>query len=516
MTHAARSEILIVGAGFSGLIMALEARKQGFRNITILEQAGDIGGTWRDNTYPGVACDIPSHLYSMASHPNPDWSRSYAPGAEIQTYLEDIARRERLYDHCRFGERMTATQWDGSQWQVDTIHAETGEAHHFTAPVLVLALGALHVPLIPRIPGAEGFPGPAFHSARWDHGADLAGKRIAVVGTGASAIQFVPELARQAAHVTVFQRTPPYVLPRVDRPIPPRMRALHRMLPITRRLRRRWLYTLYELRHAVFRGKPRAVHMAMKMWRHGMEAAIRDPKLRADVTPPYRIGCKRILSSNDWYPTLARDNVTVVPAGLSRIEGNRLIAGDGSTTEADVLVWGTGFHVTDALRGLKITGTGGRSLARAWVRGLQAYLGLGVSGFPNLFFLLGPHTGLGHNSVVLMIEAQAAHIARLMKRMRTQGLAAIEPRPEDQAAFEAEMDERLAATVWQSGGCTSWYQDGNGRNPTLWPGTAGEYRRRLARAGLDRYRIVESTVTFTDPVAVAKTPPDTSRDSARP
>ncbi|MGD9863770.1 MAG: flavin-containing monooxygenase [Pseudodonghicola sp.] len=483
MTHDIRSEILIAGAGFSGLIMALEARRQGFSDIVILEKADDIGGTWRDNSYPGVACDIPSHLYSMARHPNPDWSRSYAPGAEIWDYLKAVARDQGLYDLCRFDQALKTARWDGALWRV-----ETDRGDRFAAPVLVMALGALHVPLIPKIPGADSFAGPAFHSARWDHSVDPAGKRVAVVGTGASAIQFVPELARTAAHVTVFQRTPTYVLPRADRPIAPWVRALHRYLPATRALRRRWLYTAYELRHAVFRGRPRAVHMTTRMWRRALEKAIDDPALRADLTPPYRIGCKRILSSNDWYPTLARDNVTVIASGVARIEGDRLIAEDGRTAQADMLVWGTGFHVTDALRGLRITGSGGRSLARAWVRGMQAHLGVGVAGFPNLFFLLGPHSGLGHNSVVLMIEAQAQHIARLLAAMRARGLAAVEPRPEAQQAFVAEMEARLAATVWQTGGCTSWYQDGAGRNPTLWPGTAGEYRKRMARAGAEQYR----------------------------
>ncbi|MDK3018945.1 flavin-containing monooxygenase [Pseudodonghicola flavimaris] len=482
MSDALRCELLIVGAGFSGLIMALEARRQGITDIVILEKASDIGGTWRDNVYPGVACDIPSHLYSMARRPNPDWSRSYAPGPEIQSYLQGVARTDGLYDLCRFGQELSAARWDGRLWQVET---KTGD--RFAAPVLCLALGALHLPLIPKVPGAKSFPGPSFHSARWDQSVDFAGKRVAVIGSGASAVQFLPEVARQAHHVTLFQRSAPYVLPRADRPITPRLRALHRRWPWTRRVRRWWLFHSFEARHMVFRGRPMAVRKAMKMWRRTLEKTIADPQLRADLTPPYRIGCKRILSSNAWYPALARDNVTVIPAGLSRIEGHRLIAETGATAEADVLIWGTGFHVTDALRGLRITGRDGQSLARRWLRGLEAHLGLAVSGFPNLFFLLGPHSGLGHNSVVLMIEAQAEHIARLISAMRENALPAVEPRAEAQEAFETEMDDRLAATVWQAGGCSSWYQDRRGRNTTLWPGTVAEYRKRLARAGLDHY-----------------------------
>ncbi|TDK43832.1 flavin-containing monooxygenase [Antarcticimicrobium luteum] len=485
MPDQTECDILIVGAGFSGLIMALEARRRGFGKIVILEKADDIGGTWRENTYPGVACDIPSHLYSMARHPNPDWSSAYAGGAEIWAYLRRVARDEGLYELCHFEQTLKSARWDGTRWQV-----ETEKGAEYSTRVLVSALGPLHVPRIPKVAGADSFPGPAFHSAGWDHGVDLAGKRVAVVGTGASAIQFVPQIARQAAHVTVFQRTAPYVMPRADGPIAPWMRTLHQRFPLSRALRRWLIYRMFEARHAVFRGRPRAVHMAMEMWRKTMEKSITDPALRKALTPPYRIGCKRILSSNDWYPALTRDNVTVIPSGVAKIEGDRLIAEDGTETRADVLIWGTGFHVTDAMRRMRISGEGGKSLARLWVRGMQAHLGTALAGFPNLFFMLGPHTGLGHNSVVLMAEAQAEHIGRLLEGMRAKGIAAVAPRAEAQEAFEAEMDARLASSVWQTGGCTSWYQDHSGRNPTLWPGTAGEYRKRMARAGLDQYRPV--------------------------
>lgn len=481
--HDRVHDMIILGAGFSGLIMAMEARRRGLTDIVILEKATEIGGTWRENTYPGVACDIPSHLYSIATHPNPDWTGAYAGGAEILDYLRRVAREEGLYAFCRFGQEMTAARWQGDGWQVHTRDGGTWRAR-----VLVSAIGALHVPAIPDIPGADSFPGPAFHSARWDHAADLAGKRIAVVGTGASAVQFVPEIAPEAARVSIFQRTPPYVLPRPDGPIPPWVRRLHRAWPLTRRLRRWAIFRLFELRHATFTGHPRAVRIAMNWWRKALERAIHDPETRTILTPPYRIGCKRILSSNRWYPTLARDNVEVIPSGLARIEGKRLIARDGTAVEADLLIWATGFRVTDALERLSIAGEGGRTLAQAWADGIGAHLGTAVAGFPNLFFLLGPHTGLGHNSVVLMIEAQVAHIGRVLAAARREGLAAICPRETAQRAFIAEIDRRLSATVWQNGGCRSWYQDENGRNPTLWPGTVAEFQRRMARAGLEHYR----------------------------
>ncbi|WP_171123639.1 MULTISPECIES: NAD(P)/FAD-dependent oxidoreductase [unclassified Ruegeria] len=479
------TDMLIVGAGFSGLIMAIEARKRGITKIAILEKADDIGGTWRENTYPGVACDVPSHLYSMATHLNPDWSRAYAGGAEIQAYLQKVAQDEGLYDLCHFHHRLKAARWDGARWQV-----ETHEGQLWSARFLVSAIGALHIPSIPNIPGADSFPGPSFHSAQWNHNVSLTGKRIAVVGTGASAVQFVPEIAKMAAQVTIFQRTAPYVLPRPDGPIAPWVRRLYQRLPILPRLRRKLIYLVFEYRHRVFRGEKGAVNFAMKMWRNSLEKAISDPAQRDMLTPDYQIGCKRILSSNDWYSALARDNVTVVPQGVAAIEGDQIIASDGTRTKADILIWGTGFNVTETVEFLNINGTNGLSLRDAWSDGMKANLGTAIAGFPNFFILLGPHTGLGHNSVVLMIEAQVRHIGRVLDKMNSNGTQTITPDAEKQASFLQEMQDRHVDSVWQAGGCTSWYQDAKGRNTTLWPGTVSEYEKRMARSGIEQYSVV--------------------------
>ena len=364
---------------------------------------------------------------------------------------------------------------------------ETRAGHRWSARFLVSAIGALHIPRMPDIPGADSFPGPSFHSAEWDHDVALTGKRIAVIGTGASAVQFVPEIAKTAAQINIFQRSAPYVLPRPDGPITPWVRRLYRRLPMLPRIRRRLIYTVFEFRHRVFRGDPRAVDFAMKIWRQALESAIPNPQERQKLTPDYRVGCKRILSSNDWYPALARDNVTVVPHGVDRIEVDRITATDGTQVQADVLIWGTGFHVTDAVERLDTTGAEDLSLRDAWADGMQANLGTAIAGFPNFFILLGPHTGLGHNSVVLMIEAQVAHIGRLLSQMQDRQIDAVTPDPTKQAAFTREMQDRHSDSVWQAGGCTSWYQDAAGRNTTLWPGTVSEYRKRMAQSGLEQY-----------------------------
>lgn len=483
-----RADMLIVGAGFSGLIMAMEARRRGVRDVAVLEKADEIGGTWRENTYPGVACDIPSHLYSIEDRPKADWTRVYPPGAEIQAYLKEVCEAEGLGELIRFGRTLRRAEWDAGarRWRVETQEGERWEAR-----ILVSAIGALHVPKAPEIEGLESFAGEQWHSARWRHDVDLTGKRVAVIGTGASAIQFVPEVAKAAGRATVFQRSAPYVVPRPDGPISPRMRRLYAALPPLRAARRRADFWLHEIRHATFTGKPRAVAFAMRMWRRHLEGAIADPELRRRLTPDYRIGCKRILLSNDFYPAMTRENVALVTEPIARVAPEGVVTRDGTLHAADVLIYGTGFHVTDALGALDIRGAGGRPLAEAWAQGMSAHLGMSVAGFPNLFFLLGPHTGLGHNSVVLMIEAQARHLGRLIDGMRGAGLSAVEPKPERQRAFSGEVTERLAGMVWQAGGCASWYQDAQGRNTTLWPGTVREYQRRMAGAGLDEYREAE-------------------------
>ena len=478
------TDVLIVGTGFSGLVMALEILRRDLGSFVMLEKADEIGGTWRDNTYPGAACDIPSHLYSIASEPKADWSTMFAGHAEIEAYLKRVAVKHGLYDHVRFGRTFCRAEWDeaGARWLVATEEGET-----YAAKALVSAVGALHIPAIPNLAGLDRFEGAAFHSAQWDHGFDLAGKRVAVIGTGASAVQFIPEIAPKVARLDVYQRTAPWVLPKADAPFTEKRKALFGRLPGARALFRTWLYGVHEFRHLVFRGNRRMVKLAEGLALKSMRKAVRDPELRDKLRPNYRIGCKRILQSNDYYPALARPNVDVVTDAIAEVRPDAIVTVDGTVRPADAIIFGTGFHTTDSFDRLDIVGRGGVTLRQFWSKGLEANLGTTIAGFPNYFMLLGPNTGLGHNSVVLMIEAQAIYVGRLLKRMRRRKLKAIDVRREAQAAFGREMEERLSSMVWQAGGCRSWYQDENGRNTTLWPGTVTEFRRRLRRAGIEDF-----------------------------
>lgn len=486
-------DVLIVGTGFSGLIMALEVERRRLGSVVLLEKGDDIGGTWRDNTYPGAACDIPSHLYSIAAEPKSDWSRMFAGQAEILDYLRGVARRHGLYERVRFGQSLARAVWDETDlhWRVETEQGET-----FLARVLVSAVGALHIPSIPAFPGDGTFSGPRFHSAQWDHGYELEGKRVAVIGTGASAIQFIPRIAPRVAALAVYQRTPPWVLPKRDHAFPRAVQHAFATVPGLRSAYRSWLYNTYEFRHRVFRGWTPIVALARKAALANMRAAISDRELRAKLTPSYEIGCKRILQANDYYPALARANVEVVTESIARIEPDGIVDGNGIKREADAIIYGTGFHTTDAFDHLEIVGRGGLTLATAWARGLAAHRGTAVAGFPNFFMLLGPNTGLGHNSVVLMIEAQADSVGRLLEAIRRRDVPAIDVRADAQRAWCDEVQARLATTVWQLGGCRSWYQDAHGNNTTLWPGTVTEFRQRLAHAGLEDFDEVDLPISI--------------------
>jgi cation diffusion facilitator CzcD-associated flavoprotein CzcO len=473
-------DVLIVGSGFSGLCLGVRLRQSRQNSFLIIEKGADIGGTWRDNRYPGCACDIPSHLYSLSFAPRNDWSRLYPSQPELWDYLRDITDKYELRSKIRFNTEMQSAKWN----EADALWHVTTNAGVITARVLISAIGALHVPAYPKIRGIETFAGSAFHSANWPAGFDLSGKRVAVIGTGASAAQFIPEIAPKVAKLYVFQRTPPWVMPKFDRPIGRWEKLLFRFLPGYRHAFRFRLYCYYELRALALNGNKRLLKIAEGISRNHLARQIGDPPLRAKLTPYYRMGCKRILISNDYYPTLIRPNVELVIENITEIFGNEIVTSRDRKRAVDVIIYGTGFDVSGSLKRLSVTGRNGTSLSTTWQVEVPSYFGICVSGFPNFFMLLGPNTGLGHNSVVIMIEAQVKYIMRCLDFMRQKHLKTIDVKPDAQTNFFRKIQERLKPTVWQAGGCRSWYQDEKGQNVSIWPGFTFDYRwqtRRVAR-----------------------------------
>jgi cation diffusion facilitator CzcD-associated flavoprotein CzcO len=465
--------VVIVGTGFSGLGMAIQLKKTGRNDFVVLEKAHDVGGTWRDNTYPGCACDIQSHMYSFSFEQNPDWTRSYSPQQEIWDYLRRVTDSYHVREHIRFGTEMTSARWDAEEnrWH---LHARNGD--EYVAQFLVSGIGALHIPQIPELPGLPDFKGETFHSATWNHDYDLRGKRVAVVGTGASSIQFVPQIAPDVESLTLFQRTAPWIMPKPDYAIPAWAKRLFRTVPATQRIYRDVIYWLLESRAMGFNGRPGLMKLAERIAKRHMAKQIKDPELRRKLTPKYTMGCKRVLVSNDYFPTLARDNVQVVTSGVAQVRENSVVATDGTEHEVDAIIFGTGFHVTDAFDYLDVVGLDEANLAKQWQKqGIQTHKGITVSGFPNLFFLLGPNTGLGHNSVVFMIESQIRYVADAIKMVEQNRADALNVRPEVQDDFNDQIQRKLAKGVWSQGGCDSWYLDAMGVNRTVWPGYTWRY-----------------------------------------
>ncbi|WP_260867275.1 NAD(P)/FAD-dependent oxidoreductase [Streptomyces sp. SAJ15] len=484
--------VAVIGSGFGGLGAAVRLRREGITDFVVLERAGSVGGTWRDNTYPGCACDVPSHLYSFSFAPNPGWPRNFSGQPHIRAYLERVADTFGLRPHLRFHTEVRALRWDTEalRWEVGTSRGT------LTADMVVSAAGPLSDPRIPDIPGLDTFPGAVFHSARWDHEVDLRGKRVAMVGTGASAIQIVPAIQPEVARLALFQRTPAWVLPRADRRISEVEQWLHAKVPVTGTLRRGLLWGMRELQVSAFTKRPRQLGFVERLAQRNMARSIKDPELRARLTPSYRIGCKRILLSNDYYPALSRPNVRLIASGLAEVRGSTLVAADGTTTEADALIFGTGFRITDMPLAERVTGARGTTLAEEWRdTGMRALRGGSIAGFPNFMMIIGPNTGLGNSSMILMIEAQLNYLADYMRQLDRlgggpRGRAALDARESAVDAWAAGLQRRMGRTVWNTGGCTSWYLDAEGRNTTVWPGTTGEFRRVTRRVDLAEYEVL--------------------------
>ena len=481
-------DVAIIGAGYGGLTAAIRLQQRRDTRFIVFERAAAIGGTWRDNIYPGCAVDIPAPLYSLSFAPNPNWSRLYSGQPEILAYLNDTVRRFGLAPHIRLGTEIIRTEFLAAEggWRLtDRAGRET------TARVVLVAIGPLNRPAVPRLPGLEKFRGKTFHSSQWATGHDLTGQRVAVVGTGASAIQFIPEIAPQVRQLFVFQRSAPWVLPRPDRPFSAQEQSWFRRLPLWQKLQRTLIYWRLELNGLLFFGNERISKMATGVATHNLRKAIKDPELRRKATPNYKIGCKRVLLSNDYYPALARPNVELITAPIRELTAHGVVSEDGQEREIDALIFGTGFVASSFLVELNITGLRGRNLFQEWQAATpEAYHGAAVAGFPNLLFIVGPNTGLAHNSLVHIMESQVNYALDYLRRLDQAGPGAyLDVKPEAQRQYNEALQQQLGTTVWASG-CQSWYLNAQGKNTTLLPALTATFRRNTKRIKLADFMLV--------------------------
>jgi cation diffusion facilitator CzcD-associated flavoprotein CzcO len=474
--------ITIIGAGFGGLGTAIELKRAGYTDVTVLEKADGVGGVWRENTYPNAACDVPSSLYSWSFAPNPDWPHRYSRQNEILAYIERTAADQGVLDQVRTGVEVASAAYDET---THSWHLTTTDGESIDTDVLITAVGQLSRPSIPPIPGVDSFQGPAFHSAEWDHDVDLAGKRIAVLGTGASAIQFVPGIQPDAGHVTVFQRSAPYVAAKPDREYTRTHTVLFRRFPRTQSFGRQLTWVLTErFNKALIENTPLKKTVELG-WRAQLRRQVRDPELRAKLVPDYPFGCKRVLFSNDWYPALTQPNVDVVTEPVVEVLPEGVRSGDGKLHEVDVIIYGTGFAATEFLAPIRVTGVDGADLHARWEKGARAYLGICVPDFPNLFVVYGPNTNLGGSSIINMLEAASRAITTLLRHTEHQSARSITVRPDAEQRFDDEIQGRLSGSVWAS--CHNWYHQDGGRISTNWPGLVEEYKQRCDRLDVNDF-----------------------------
>jgi cation diffusion facilitator CzcD-associated flavoprotein CzcO len=469
--------VAVIGAGFSGVAAGVALKDEGIEDFVILERAGDVGGVWRDNTYPGVACDIPSQLYSYRDAPNSQWEHTFARGGQIHDYIRGVVAGRELDAHMRFGQELVDASWDDDRqcWSISTTDLE------LRADVLVDAAGPLTEPQIPDIPGLDTFDGTIFHSARWNHEHDLAGERVAVVGTGASSIQFVPEIQPDVGRLTVFQRTPGWVIPRFDRAVGALERRVRRLLPGSSRVQRALQFLCRDGLHYRLIRRNRAFQAVMQVVaRLHLRRQVPDPELRAKLTPDFEIACKRVLVANGWYRALAQPNVDLIASGVREVRGRTLIASDGSECEVDTIILGTGFEVLPPPITERVRGRDERSLADVWRESLRHYRAVEIAGFPNYFRLSGVGCGLGHGSLIFQIESQTAYLRDALRTMSRRGLASVEVSAEAEDDYMAFARGEVGRTVWALGGCKSWYQDDKGDATSMWPRSMWSYRRLMA------------------------------------
>ncbi len=480
------TEVAIVGAGFAGMGMAIKLQEAGIDSFTIFERDEEVGGTWRDNTYPGCACDVPSHLYSFSFELNPRWSRTYSPQEEIQDYLIGCAEKYGLYERIRFNTEIVRAEYD-EETALWTLVSDDGST--FVARHLVLGVGPLRDPNVPDVEGLQDYEGHWFHSARWDHDAELQGKRVGVVGTGASAVQIVPSIADEAGEVVVFQRSAPWVLPRPEYAYSEAVKQLFERFPAVQRLYRALIYLRHEVQGMGLVRFHWVLEILERMLSEHIDETFEDPVLRRKVTPDYRVGCKRVVVSNDYYPALKRSDVHLVDAAVDRFTPQGVVDAHGQEHELDVVVMATGYAIEEMLAHVEITGRGGQTLEEAWADGMEAYYGVATAGFPNMYMLVGPNTGLGHNSIIFMIESQIRLILQAIETVSQEGGRAIEVRPDAHREFNRGIQQRLRDTVWSTGGCHSWYLTDDGDNYTLWPGLTLEFWLRTRQLDRDAWRV---------------------------
>ncbi len=478
--------IAIIGSGFSGIGMGIQLKKAGITDFMIFERASELGGTWRDNTYPGVACDVSSHMYSFSFEPNPDWSRMFSPQQEILQYLKNTVKKYELESFIKYNTNIAGADFDekNSCWN---IHTDAGDV--ITANVMINAMGPLNRVVIPQLKGIETFTGGMFHSSEWDHSFDLSGKRVAVIGTGASAIQIVPNIVKKVKALYLFQRTAPWVLPKPDRSMSAFEKKMFNLLPFTQKIYRYLIYWVLESTALGLVVNPRWTKLLEKLSLRHLKKSVPDLELRKKLTPKYKLGCKRILVSNDYYQALTLPQSQVITEGIEKMEGNAIITKDGKRNEVDAIIFGTGFNAADFPKDFVVKGLNGKLLSEEWKQGPEAYLGTTVKNFPNLFFIVGPNTGLGHNSMIFMIESQVNYIVQCIQNLREKGYKYLDVKDNVQTNYNTEIQKKLERTVWNSG-CVSWYQTSEGKNTSIYPGFTFQFWKRLKKMKKEDFKWV--------------------------
>lgn len=482
-------EIAILGAGFAGIGAAIRFKQAGISDFVVLEKANEIGGVWRENTYPGCACDVPSALYSYSFAPNPNWSRMFAEQVEIKTYLQETAERFGVMPYVMLNHEMLDSSWDDQQkhWVVKT------SAGVFFARFIVMACGPMHEPIYPDIKGLKTFKGMTFHSARWRHDYDLQGKRVAVIGTGASAIQFVPKIQPQVAKLTLIQRTPQWVLPKLDQALPKVAQAIFKYVPITQQTLRGTIYGVFETLNCSMQ-HPQLMKKIQRLAVYNINRAVKSDELRSKLTPDFIIGCKRVLQSNDWYPALVQPNVDIVHSGVREVKGNKIIASDGTSHEVDAIILATGFEISAPKVLNRVRGRSGQTVSELWQGSPEGYMGTMTADCPNAFLMFGPNLAVS-SSAFIIIEAQLNYILDALKQVRLHKIKTIDVDLENQVQFNRKVQDALQDSVWNTGGCQSYFIDANGRNSTLWPWSTFEMRHQLSRFDLSQYIVDEGSTT---------------------